>query len=78
MRTIGRRHTRKTPGDHLSQCSECRAPDVRSKLIRLADGQLYHRKGDCRPSKLAIELLRGNAEKATQRRVYPPIDGGNR
>lgn len=79
MRTIGKRHPRSNPrGDYRARCDECRAPELRSKLIRRADGLLYHRQGDCQPSLTATELSRLNAERATARRKFPPIDGGNR
>lgn len=72
MQTVGKRHRRRTPGgDYLSQCFECRAPTLRSDLERRADGNLYHRKGGCGPTKLGVELDRGNAEKSRQRRRYP-------
>lgn len=77
MRTLRRRHAKGRPGgDFRSACAECRAPELRSELVRRADGLLYHRKGDCQPSKVAIELSEGNAEKARQaRRLHGPADG---
>lgn len=66
MRTIGKRHPRrKGGGDFLSECYVCRAPEVRSKLVRLSDGNLYHRRGSCR-GPLAVDLDRANAAGAAR------------